>query len=188
MSAPFLSEHTLSPETLHARDTLTLDGYTRVWKGGHGPELFYFMKLRHFSVAGQTAEARVYAESLVVRLAPTLREQGDIHLLYRRSARAALAEAYAVLRRRGNAAREADRAVAEARRSHIARDLPETLTGAAYVDVLLGQRDAAVAKLEEALRHPLGGYVSRAVLRSDPSWAPLRGNPRFEALLARGQQ
>jgi tetratricopeptide (TPR) repeat protein len=165
---------------------VTLDGFERVAKA-FGPNNYHFMKLRHFAFSGQTAEARAHAESLVVRLVPSLREYGDRQML-RRPMPTILAEAYSYLGRPSDAARESDRAVAEARLSHTARDLPSTLASAAYVDVQIGRRNAAVAKLEEALRLPLhGGDISRAVLRSDPSWAPLRGNLRFEALLASGR-
>ena len=55
---------------------------------------------------------------------------------------------------------------------------------AAYVDVLAGRRDAAVARLTEALQLPAGSSISPAILRADASWAPLRGHPGFERLLA----
>jgi hypothetical protein len=63
-------------------------------------------------------------------------------------------------------------------------NLPIALVDAAYVDVLIGRRDLAVARLEEALRLPSGTWISRALLRADPSWAPLRGHPGFERLIA----
>ena len=43
----------------------------------------------------------------------------------------------------------------------------------------------AVARLTEVFQLPSGGLsVSRAMLRADPSWAPLRGHPGFERLIA----
>ena len=36
----------------------------------------------------------------------------------------------------------------------------------------------------EALRRPTGMWISRPLLRADPSWAPLRGHPGFERLIA----
>jgi hypothetical protein len=57
---------------------------------------------------------------------------------------------------------------------------------AAYVDVLIGRPDSAMARLTEALRRPAGQWISRALLRADPSWAPLRGHPGFERLIAAG--
>jgi hypothetical protein len=43
-----------------------------------------------------------------------------------------------------------------------------------------------VARLSEALRLPSGIFISPAILRADASWAPLRGHPGFERLLAGG--
>jgi len=64
-------------------------------------------------------------------------------------------------------------------------DLSSALVAAAYVDVLLGRRDVAVARLSEAFRLPAGLHaVSRALLRADASWAPLRGHAGFERLIA----
>ena len=175
----------LPPATLRARDTLTLDGYRRATNGVTGPEMYYFyyMKLRHFRASGQTAEARAYAESLVVRATPMLRERDDVPM-FSHSLRLALAEADAELGRTADAAREADRVVDQARRSGNAMDLPAALTVAAYVDVLLGRRDSAVARLTEAFQRPAGISISRALLRADPSWAPLRGHPEFESLIS----
>jgi serine/threonine-protein kinase len=181
-SAPALWHAVLPPATLRARDTLTLDGYRRATNGGTGPEMFYFyyMKLRHFRASGRTAGARAYAESLVVRATPMLRERDDVSM-FSHSLRLALAEADAELGRTADAAREADRVVAQAS----AMDLPAALTVAAYVDVLIGRRDSAVARLTKALQLPAGQIsVSRAMLRADPSWAPLRGHPGFESLIA----
>jgi tetratricopeptide (TPR) repeat protein len=176
----------LPAATLQARDTLTSDGYLRATNGGTGPETlyFYYMKLRHFRASRRTAEARAYAESLVVRAPPLLRERDDVPM-FSHSLRLGLAEAYAELGRTDDAAREADSAVAGARNSAKARDLPAALTVAPYVDVLLGRRDAAVARLTEAFQLPAGLIsVSRAMLRADPSWAPLRGHPGFERLIS----
>ncbi|MBX6326747.1 MAG: hypothetical protein IRY93_12010, partial [Chthoniobacterales bacterium] len=45
-----------------------------------------------------------------------------------------------------------------------------------------GEKDRAIARLSEALQLP--GDVSYGYLRLDPIWDPLRGDPRFEALVA----
>ena len=148
-----------------------------------GPAAFDFMKMRHFATSGRQAESRAYAESLIVRVTPALRDRGDYWVLST-SMRATLAEAYAYLGRPVDAAREANRAVAEARRATVAYNLPTALASAAHVEVLIGHHDAAIAHLTETLSLPAGFNLSRAVLRAEPLWAPLRGNPAFERLIA----
>jgi serine/threonine-protein kinase len=49
------------------------------------------------------------------------------------------------------------------------------------VQLLGGNKDAAIAELEKSLKVPAGTTV--ALLRLDPMWDPLRGDPRFDALL-----
>jgi len=49
------------------------------------------------------------------------------------------------------------------------------------VEVEAGRYDRALEHLRELLSHP--GYVSPGLLQVEPTFAPLRGNPRFERLL-----
>ena len=53
----------------------------------------------------------------------------------------------------------------------------------AQVYTLLGKPDSAVAHLHAALAVP--SYLSAGRLRADPFWAPLKGNPGFEQIVAR---
>ena len=56
----------------------------------------------------------------------------------------------------------------------------------AYVEMLVGETGAAVQRLAYLLSIPSDMSVPQ--LRVDPMWDPLRGNPRFQRLLARRPQ
>jgi TolB-like protein/Tfp pilus assembly protein PilF len=178
-----LWQQTLGPAVWHAKDTLSLAGYSG-GDGGLPPELYLLMKLRHFASTGRPDRVRAYADSAVAQLEPALRRAPDATLFFAYSRRAILAEAYARLGRSSDAWREIDRYLVDVRAGSRPNALPSALVNAAYVDVLAGRRDEAVARLSEALSLPAGMHISRALLRADSSWAPLRGHPGFERLLA----
>jgi hypothetical protein len=46
----------------------------------------------------------------------------------------------------------------------------------------VGEKDKAITALESLLSVPY--FVSPGWLKIDPTWAELRGNPRFEKLIA----
>ena len=178
----------LPAAVLAAQDTMTLAGFLRE---GQTPDLYHLMKARHFWMTGHPARARAHADSIIALLAPALRRGADTTSdfgTYTR--RTTLAEAYAYAGRPGDAAPLLDSYVADVRRgwsrTYMLRPAFALVT-AAYVDVLIGRRDLAVARLEEALRTPSGArWISRALLRADPWWAPLHGHPAFERLIAGG--
>ena len=120
----------------------------------------------------------------MARVEPLLRHAPDVLYVggdYTR--RASLAEAYAYLGRTADASREVDRYVADSRRVRNKTVVLEALVNAAYIDVVIGRQEIAIDRLEEALSHATGKYISRPLLRADSSWTPLRGNPRFARLI-----
>jgi tetratricopeptide (TPR) repeat protein len=51
------------------------------------------------------------------------------------------------------------------------------------ISLLLGRRDAVMDWFETSLKNPVGIPFLHAVVRFDPAYDPLRGDPRFEKLL-----
>jgi hypothetical protein len=48
--------------------------------------------------------------------------------------------------------------------------------------LLIGDHDGALTQLEQLLSMP--SFASRNAVRLNPLWTPLRGNPRFQRLVA----
>jgi hypothetical protein len=67
--------------------------------------------------------------------------------------------------------------------SRDAVDGPDLQKDYAFVEMLVGETDAAVRRLGTLLSIP--SDISVNVLRVDPTWAPLRSNPTFQKLVAR---
>src|SRR5207245_919378 len=59
---------------------------------------------------------------------------------------------------------------------------PEVVTNLAAIYAWVGERDLAIEQLEIAAKIPNG--VHYGDLRLDPTWDPLRGDPRFEKIVA----
>ena len=94
-----------------------------------------------------------------------------------------LASAYALLGRKTEALREAARATEIVPVSRDAVDGPDLQEDYAFVEMLVGETDAAVRRLAYLLTIP--SDVSVNVLRADPTWNPLRSNPGFARLVSR---
>ena len=126
---------------------------------------------------GDPARTRAYADSarmiLERRIALDPEEAGT---------RMDLASTYALLGRKTDALREAARATEIVPVSRDAVDGPDLQEDYAFVEMLVGESDAAVRRLAYLLSIP--SDVSVNVLRADPTWDPLRGNTVFKRLIA----
>jgi serine/threonine-protein kinase len=93
-----------------------------------------------------------------------------------------LALSCALQGRKADALREGSRAVEMLPVSRDAWDGAALQEDLAYIETLVGEHDAAIKRLAYLLTIPAG--VSLPVLRADPMWDPLRGNRRFQQLIA----
>jgi serine/threonine-protein kinase len=93
-----------------------------------------------------------------------------------------LAIAYATLGRKTDALREATRAAEHLPVSRDAWDGADIQEDLAYVEMLVGEHDAAIKRLSYLLTIP--SLSSVPFLRADPMWDPLRGNAAFQRLIA----
>jgi TolB-like protein/tetratricopeptide (TPR) repeat protein len=126
---------------------------------------------------GNRAQARVYGDSSERSFGKQLEanpEVGQLHVLR------GLALAYAG--RKAEAIEQGERGVAVvplSRDAYIGAYYQHQL---ARIYLLLGEPEKALDHLEPLLKIPY--YVSPGWLRIDPTFAPLKGNPRFERLIA----
>lgn len=119
---------------------------------------------------------RAYADSARLVLLGRLREQPDDSRLH-----SALGLAYAGLGQKHEAIREGERGVAL---RPIGKDTYQGYYRAwdlARIYVMVGEYEAAINRLEYLVSIP--GYLTPAWLRLDPTWDPLRTDPRFQRLV-----
>jgi tetratricopeptide (TPR) repeat protein len=91
--------------------------------------------------------------------------------------------AHAYLGENEAALKEIDQAVAMRSESADRLEGPTVSILRAEVWMLVGKTDEAISEIERLLKYPIA--VTPAGLRLDPTWDPLRENPRFKALLAK---
>jgi tetratricopeptide (TPR) repeat protein len=128
-----------------------------------------------YALRGDPLRARTYADSSRQGFEAELRETPDDaqrHVI--------LGLALAYLGRSAEAVREGERGVSLMPLSRDAFFGAYMQHQLARIYILVGQYDKALDWLEPLLKVPY--YLSPGWLRIDPTFAPLRGNPRFERL------
>jgi serine/threonine-protein kinase len=130
-----------------------------------------------YALRGDSARARVYADSARVAYAEQLRatpQDAQLHALH--------GVALAYLGRTAEAIQEGERGVALLPITKDAYSGAYNQHQLVRIYLLVGEPEQALDRLEPLLKIPY--YLSPGWLKIDPTFTPLRGNPRFEQLVA----
>ena len=165
-------------------------------KFGEALEVITRSGLDGFQTDSPVKLPRQYVEARIYMMIP---DEGKAHAAFERAlpvAEAAVREApddafrrtvlskiYGGLGRKEEAVREGKKAIELLPELVDAVDGPTLVVELAETYTLVGETDAAIDSLERSLRTPNGVTAQR--LRLDPVWDPLRGNPRFQQMLAK---
>src|SRR2546421_12118047 len=104
------------------------------------------------------------------------------------SSAAGLSLVHAILGEKDAAIKEAERAIALLPSAKDAVDGPSFEEQLAFVEALVGDKNRAISTLQHLLEIPYSDCVTPALLRLDPKWDPLRGDPRFQKLCEEKKQ
>jgi serine/threonine-protein kinase len=126
---------------------------------------------------GDRAKARIYADSARIQFEENIKVTPDDPQQH-----ALLGVALAYLGRKADAIREGQRGVEIQPITKDAFSGPYMQHQLVRIYVLVGEPEKALDQLEPLLKIPYN--LSPGMLRIDPNLAPLKGNPRFERLVA----
>ncbi len=138
---------------------------------------YFRLKAKAYRLRGERDRSRIYYDSLAAAARGELRDRPDDALTY---GTLGVAEAY--LGQRAQAIRDGRRGLELLPLSKDAFYATIANVDLAEIYMVLGESDAAVEQLRAAVAVP--SFFSAAGFNADPTWAPLRGNPRFERLVA----
>jgi len=136
---------------------------------------------RAWRMQGDSAKAKAAFSAARTQLEQWIKAAPDDAVLH-----ANLALALAGAGENEGALREAQRAVSLRPVERDAFEGPRALLVLAQVYAETGDVDAALSMLQRLLAMPAGLLVSTHALELDPAWDPIRGDPRFHALLRVG--
>jgi TolB-like protein/Flp pilus assembly protein TadD len=162
-------------EALQALSKSALDSFEGWDAGGPFPKPFLLGQV--YRLLNDSAKARSSFEE-----ARQIMENAVHENPLDASRHALLGQIYAGLGRRDDAIREGKRAVGLLPESKDALDGPLMTLTLAQIYTMVGDFDSATPLLEHSLTTP--GGITVPLLKLDPAWDPLRGNPRFEKIVA----
>jgi serine/threonine protein kinase/Flp pilus assembly protein TadD len=127
--------------------------------------------------AGDIAGARGTAQQVLGPLETLCRKDPD-----NSNVSQMLSVIHAVLGQKDAAIKEAERAIALRPTVKDAVDGPAYEENLAYVEVLVGDKNRAIPRLQRLLKIPYTNWLTPALLRLHPQWDLLRANPAFQKL------
>ena len=130
-----------------------------------------------YSIEGDRRRALAYADSARVALEQQMHDNPEDPQIYGLNG-----VALAYLGRKAEAIRQGERSVELLPVSQNAFSGAYYLHQLARIYTMVGEPDKAIDRLQELLKVPY--FVSRGWLRVDPTFDPLRRNPRFQKLVA----
>jgi TolB-like protein/cytochrome c-type biogenesis protein CcmH/NrfG len=126
---------------------------------------------------GDSTGARATAQQLLPAL-DTLSKKDPDNAIFA----VVLSLIHAVLGEKDAAIKEAERAITLLPSGKDAVDGPGYEENLASVEAMVGDKNRAIPRLPRLLEIPYTNCLTPALLRLDPKWDPLRGDPRFQKL------
>jgi serine/threonine-protein kinase len=148
---------------------------------GPGPTPKAFYEGISYSFMNERAKAREAFERARIIAEQAVHESPDDATRH-----VQLGAVLAGLGRKEEAIREGRRGIELLPEMKDALDGPTITIGLAQIYTWTGEKDQALQLLEHSLSTPAG--ITVALLKLDPVWDPLRGDPRFQALLSKNDR